>query len=363
MMGLPHRSRRRPAATILVYGATGYTGSLVVRAAVRRGIRPVLAGRSDEPLVRLAAELGLEHRVATLADPSALTRMLAGIGVLVNAAGPFSETWAPLVEASLRCRVHYVDLASEVLVIESIRARGADAKRRGVALVPAAGFEVVPSDCLAAHVAARLPEATMLRLAVSGLELVSAGSARTMAHLAGRPLLVRRAGRLVTMPAGSLERMFDYGSGPAASVAVSWGDLATAFNTTGIANIDTYFEATPAVRTVVAANRFLAPLLGAPSSQATLQQMANWLPRGPDAAERNARKAVLVAEAEDPSGRVVRARLQTPEAYTLSAETAAAISAEVAAGNYEPGFQTPAGLFGADFILGFEGVTRDNAVI
>jgi short subunit dehydrogenase-like uncharacterized protein len=164
------------------------------------------------------------------------------------------------------------------------------------------------------------------------------------------------------MPAGSLERTFDFGTGPVASVAVSWGDLATGFNTTGIANIDTYFEATPSVRAVVAANRLLGPLLGALPSQVTLEQMTNWLPRGPDATERSIRKAVIVAEAEHPDGRIVRARLRTPEAYTLSAETAAAISAEVAAGNYEPGFQTPARLFSADFILGFDGVTRDDAV-
>jgi short subunit dehydrogenase-like uncharacterized protein len=184
-----------------------------------------------------------------------------------------------------------------------------------------------------------------------------------MARLAGRPLLVRRAGPLVTIPAGSLERTFDFGSGPAASVAVSWGDLATAFTTTGIANIDTYFEATPAVRSVVAANRLLGPLLGVPPAQAALQSMAGWLPRGPDAGERRARRAIIVAEAEEPSGRIARARLRTPEAYTLSAETAAVISAEVASGNCEPGFQTPARLFGPDFILGFEGVTRDDAVI
>ena len=345
-----------------MYGAAGYTGSLVVRAAVRRGIRPVLAGRSRETLTDLATELGLECRVSALTDASALTRMLTGIGVVLNAAGPFSDTWAPLVDACVQQGVHYLDLSSEVLVIENIRARGAEAKRRGVALVPAVGFEVVPSDCLAAHVSARLPGATELRIAVSGLELISAGSARTMARLAGRPLLVRRAGRLITMAAGSLEQVFDYGSGPAASVAVSWGDLATAFNTTGIANIETYFEATPAVRAVVAANRFLGPLLGTPPAQVTLQSMTTWLPRGPDTSERSIRKAVVIAEARDPAGGVVRARLRTPEAYTLSAETAAAISAEVARGNFHPGFQTPAGMLGADFILQFEGVKRDDAV-
>jgi hypothetical protein len=168
--------------------------------------------------------------------------------------GTFSTTWLPLVEACLRRGVHYLDLTGEVMVFEGIRLRGADARRRGIVLLPGVGFDVVPSDCLAAHVAAELPGARTLRLAVSGLELVSRGSARTLAELAGHQPLVRRDGQLSAIPAGSLERRFDYGSGLAASVAVSWGDLASGFMT-GIA-IETYFEATPAVRAMVAASRF-----------------------------------------------------------------------------------------------------------
>jgi short subunit dehydrogenase-like uncharacterized protein len=354
------RPRRRPTATILIYGAAGYTGTLTVRAVLDRGIRPLLAGRNAPRLARLGAELGLEYCVAELTNPSALTRMLRGVGVLINAAGPFSLTWSPLVEASLECGVHYLDLASDVTVIEGIRSRGAEARQRGIVLLPAVGFEVVPSDCLAAHVSARLPGATTLRFGLSGLELVSAGSARTMAFLVDQPLLVRRAGRLVPMAAGSLERAFDYGSGPMPSVAVSWGDLVTAFNTTGIADIETYFEATPLVRAVVTAHRFAGPFLSIPPAQAMLQLMTASLPDGPTVAERSTKKAVIVAEAEHPSGRVARARLVTPEAYGFSAKTAAAIGAEVATGNCEPGFQTPARLYGADFILQFEGVSRED---
>jgi short subunit dehydrogenase-like uncharacterized protein len=295
-----------------------------------------------------------------LANPSALTGMLRGVGVLINAAGPFSATWSPLVEACLECGVHYLDLASDVTVIEEIRSRGAEARQRDIVLLPAVGFEVVPSDCLAAHVSARLPGATTLRFGVSGLELISAGSARTMASLIGQPLLVRRAGRLAPMAAGSLERRFDYGSGPTASVAVSWGDLATAFNTTGIGDIETYFEATALVRAAVAAHRLAGPFLSAPPAQAMLQMMTASLPDGPTVAERSIEKAIIVAEAEHPSGRLARARLVTPEAYGFSAETAAAIGVEVATGNFEPGFQTPARLYGADFVLRFEGVSRED---
>jgi short subunit dehydrogenase-like uncharacterized protein len=346
--------------TVLIYGATGYIGGLTARAALTRGLRPVLAGRSAERLAQLGEELGLEHRLTELVDAATLDRCLNGVRVLLNAAGPFSSTWLPLVDACLRCQVHYLDLTGEVVVFEGIRSRSAEARRRGIVLLPGVGFDVVPSDCLAAHVATQLPGARSLRIAVSGLELVSRGSARTLVEQLGRPPLVRRGGHLATIPAGSLERDFDFGSGPSASVAVSWGDLATAFVTTGIANIETYFEATPAVRAAVGTTRFLGPMLAFPPWQAMLTTFTSWLPSGPDAAERAPRAAVIVAEASHPSGRVVCSRLHTPEAYTLSAQTAAALAAEVAAGNSEPGFQTPARLYGADYILRFPGVTRED---
>jgi short subunit dehydrogenase-like uncharacterized protein len=349
----------RPRA-LLVYGAAGYIGELTVRAALDRGLRPVLAGRDPVRLASMAAALGLDYVAADLTDTASLDRSLTGVSTLLNAAGPFSRTWQPLVDACLRHRVHYLDLTGEVGVFEAIRARGGEARRLGIVLLPGVGFDVVPSDCLAAHVAAQLPGAETLRIAVSGLELVSRGSARTLAELAGRPTFVRRGGRLTTVPAGSLERKFDYGSGPSPSVAVNWGDLATAFDTTGIANIETYFEATPLVRGIVGAERVLGPLLSAPPVQSLMETFASSLPPGPDVAARAARSAVIVAEADHPSGRTVRSRLRTPEAYTLSARTAAAVAAEVLAGNCVPGFQTPARLYGADYILEFDGVTREE---
>jgi short subunit dehydrogenase-like uncharacterized protein len=346
--------------TIVIYGATGYMGGLAARAAVARGLRPVLAGRSEPRVAALARQLGLTYRVASLSDTPALDRSLCDVGVLLNAAGPFAATWSPLVDACLRQGVHYLDLTGEVGVFEGIRARGMEARQRGILLLPGVGFDVVPSDCLALHVVSRLPGARVLRVAVSGLELVSRGSARTLAEQVGRGTWVRRAGRLAAIPAGSLERSFDYGDGPSASVAVTWGDLASAFNTTAVYDIETYFEATPMVRAVVGASRFFGPILSLPPWQAALQSASAWLPPGPQPEERGSRAAVIVVEAEHPSGRVARSRLRTSEAYTLSAHTAAAIMAEVSSGNCETGFHTPARLFGADFILQFDGVARED---
>ena len=356
------RSKARGA--LLIYGATGYIGGLTAVAAIKRGLEPLLGGRNGERLCQRATQLGLAYRVADLHDPGALDAMLADVRVVINAAGPFSETWSPLVDACLRCGVHYLDLAGEVLVFEAVRARGAEARHRGVLLLPGTGFDVVPSDCLAASVAAQVPEARVLRLAVSGLELMSRGSARTLAEEVRRPTFVRRGGRLVPVPAGSIVREFDFGAGPARSVVVNWGDLASAFTTTGIGDIETYFEATPSVDGLLMAHRFWQTVLAVPAwtmpGRSLLRQLATWLPDGPSDGQRQSRAAVIVAEVEDATGRTARARLRTPEAYTFSAETAAAIAGEVLAGRYEPGFHTPAGLFGSDYVLQFDGVSLEN---
>jgi short subunit dehydrogenase-like uncharacterized protein len=234
----------------LIYGAAGYMGRLVSRAAVDLGLRPLLAGRDESSLAPLASELSLDYRVVALNDETALDQMLSGVTALLNAAGPFIHTWKPLVNACIRCGVHYLDFAGEVSVFEGIRTRGHDARRSGVMLLPGVGFDVVPSDCLAVDTAARLPGAQTLRLAVSGLTLISRGSARTVIEPLGWPAYVRRNGDLRTIPHGSIERRFDFGAGAVPAIAVSWADLASAFNSTGIRNIETYVEATPLVRAI-----------------------------------------------------------------------------------------------------------------
>jgi short subunit dehydrogenase-like uncharacterized protein len=345
--------------SLLIYGATGYTGRLVARAAKQRGLVPVLCGRNASKLEALAADLGVEFRVTELVDPEYLERTLQGIDVVLNAAGPFSITASNLLEACLRAGAHYLDLTGEVAVIEMASRRGAEAKRRNIMLMPAVGFDVVASDCLAAHVFRRSRAARRFFIGVSGLAL-SRGSAKTIIELLGDPVWIRREGVLERIPHGSLERAFDYGAGPRPSVAVSWGDVASAYFTTGVPNICAYFEATAAIR----AHSTMLQLFGwaVPFTpwQALLRASVAWIPDGPTDRERAERVAVIVVEAEDVNGRVVRSRLRTPEAYSFTAIAAAAIAARVLQGDLEPGFQTPARVYGPDFVLSLPGVVRED---
>jgi short subunit dehydrogenase-like uncharacterized protein len=348
------------SGALWLYGATGYTGRLILAELLALGVRPVLGGRDERRLAALATPHGLAYRVASLDDPGALVASLDGVGAVLHAAGPFSTTARPMVEACVHAGVHYLDITGEVLVLEEIARRHAAAARRGVMLLPAVGFDVVPSDCLAAHVARRLPHARRLALGIAGLSLATRGSARTFVELPASSPRVRQDGVLVPVAPGTRERPFDYGAGPCPSTCVSWGDLTTAYFTTGIPDIEVYFETTPALRAAMTSTRMFGWLLATPPWQAFLKASTTFVPEGPTAAERAATPMVIVAEAEDAGGRRVTARLRTPQAYTFTGASAAAVARRVLAGDVQPGFQTPGRHFGPDFVLGLPGVTRED---
>jgi short subunit dehydrogenase-like uncharacterized protein len=153
------------SSALLIYGATGYVGQHVARTAGRLGVKAIVAGRDAAKLDRIASETGLERRAFGLDDPAAIDSALNSVAVVLNCAGPFKYTAEPLVAACLRTHAHYLDITGEIPVYEAIQAMDAQAKARGVMLLPGVGFDVVPTDCLALHLKQRLPSATRLRLA------------------------------------------------------------------------------------------------------------------------------------------------------------------------------------------------------
>jgi short subunit dehydrogenase-like uncharacterized protein len=264
-----------------------------------------------------------------------------------------------VVDACLRSGIHYLDISGEVEVIEALARRDAEARQRGVAIMPGIGFDVVAGDCLAAHVVGRLPGAEHLALGVSGLRFMTRGTARSVVEAADYGV-VRRGGRVTRVPLGSLRHEFDFGAGPRRCLNISWGDVAAAWYTTGIPNIEVYGESTPLLEGFLASSRSFGWLLGSPPLQAWLKAGVDLLPEGPTAEERAATQAVLVAEVRDRSGRRAAARLTTPEVYSFTGTIAAAIARRVLAGDLEVGFQTPGRVYGADLVLAFDGVSRED---
>jgi short subunit dehydrogenase-like uncharacterized protein len=349
-----------PSSQLLIYGANGYTGALVARRAVDRRVPVILAGRHAEAVASLATELGSAHRVFGLEDAALLQTALRGIGAVLNCAGPFSRTAAPLVEGCLRARVHYLDITGELEVLEALAGRGTEAKAAGVTLLPGAGFDVVPSDCLAAHVGRGLPSATRLTLAFETSGRMSRGTTITAIEHAHEGGVIRRDGRLVRVPSGWQTRAVDFGDGPRRAISIPWGDVATAYHTTGIGNIEVYAALPALVRASLRLARWAGPLLASPALQRWLEARARRGPAGPTDEQRARGASRLWAEASDGAGRVKRARLRAPEPYELTSWTALELAERALRGELPPGFQTPAGACGPDFVLGFPGVARQD---
>jgi short subunit dehydrogenase-like uncharacterized protein len=260
----------------------------------------------------------------------------------------------------LRARAHYLDVTGEIAVFEALFGRDAEARAAGIMLLPGTGFDVVPSDCLAAHLHRRLPAATHLRLAFRAGGRMSRGTARTSIEGAGQGGYIRRDGLLTPVPAGHRTIAVDFGRGPRKAIAIPWGDVFTAHVTTGIPNIEVYIAAPTRVRVGLRLTRLLGPLLRAATVQRLLKARVQSGPAGPTAEERRQGKSLLWGEARDPSGAAVTSRMETPEGYELTRLTAVALAERALAGEVRAGFQTPAGAFGADFVLGFPGVRRED---
>ena len=346
----------------LIYGANGYTATLIAQEAAARGQRPILAGRNADTVTALARRLSLDARIFPLDDPAVLDAGLRDVAAVLHCAGPFSRTARAMADACLRCRVHYLDITGEIGVFEQMARRDAAAKAAGVMLLPGVGFDVVPTDCLAAHLKRRLPTATKLCLGFLTKGGFSRGTATTMIENLPRGGAIRRGGVIQRVPAAWRVRPIDFGDGKVRpAMTIPWGDVSTAYYSTGIPDIEVYTAAPGMVRFTAWLSRYLTWLLGSRPVQNYLKRRIQADAPGPSDAQRAAGRTYVWGEATDGIGRRAVSRLSGPEGYTLTMLTALAIIERVLAGEAPPGFQTPSRAYGADFIMQIPGVTRTDA--
>lgn len=345
----------------LLYGATGYTGRLVARRLAQAGVDVIVAGRDPQGVRAVAEPLGLAWTAFGLADAEAAARALAGVDVVLNAAGPFEVTAAPMVDACLRAGAHYLDLGGEWPVFVDLIACDEAAREAGIMIMPGVGLTIVATDCLMALAKQAQPDAVKLRLGISRPQVVTRGTVASAAHLLSPDVVIRRAGRLVSVPAGSLAHAFDFGDGLREATALSWADAATGQITTGVGDIEVYSELPWPQRLSYRVSGMAMGVTGAKPWRTLGGAMAAAWPEGPSEESRRRAEFVMVCEAVDPWRRVTRVRMRTRDGYTVSELTATAAVQRVLAGEASPGFQTPARMFGADFILGLGCASLDAA--
>ena len=312
----------------MIYGAAGYTGTLIARHAHERGHRPLLAGRNAAAITALAGHLDLPCRALALDDPAALTAALADVDLVLNAAGPFLHTAASLAEACLAAGVHYVDIGNELQVFRALYTMDQRAQRAGVAVIPGVGFGVVATNCLARYVSDAIGGARQLEVAaVAATARQGPGIAASVRENLPYGGWTRRAGRLHPQPLGSGITTITLPDGPRRVMPFPTGDLEAAFNATGAPDITAY-----------------APV-----------------PADPVPADSQARPQVYPAfgwaRAVGPDGATAQAVLQTGESYAFTA--AASVRAVEETLTRSPrGALGPATAFGADFTLTIPDTTR-----
>jgi short subunit dehydrogenase-like uncharacterized protein len=344
--------------TWLLYGANGYTGELIAREAVRRGMRPILAGRSKQKITRLAAELGCPSAVFELDDHTSLVSSLENVAAVLHCAGPFSQTARSMMQACLASHVHYLDITGEIGVFELAHSVHEKAVRAGIVMCPGVGFDVVPTDCIALTLKQALPDATHLALGFDSRSGLSKGTAKTAVESASDGSRIRRDGKILTMPLASATRNIDFGNGERLAVGIPWGDVSTAYYTTGIPNIDVFTSSSQeAIKRMRRAN-LLRPLLRTRLVKGLLKRGIEQRLRPPNQAQRDSNPSFVWGEVHNAAGQKVTARVVTANGYALTIASALGIMSRVLETPYSAGYATPSMLVGADFVSTLPGSSQ-----
>jgi len=340
----------------LIYGAYGYTGKLIATEAVKRGLRPVLSGRRERPLKELADRLDLPWRVLRLEDQEALREGLEGQKLVLHCAGPFSRTGPPMMRACLAARCDYLDITGEIEVFQHAQVLDQEAREAGVSLLPGTGFDVVPTDCLAVTLKRALPDAEDLVLAFEAHGGPSPGTARTSIESLARGGRIRRDGRLVRVPLGWDVRDFQFNNRRRTAVTIPWGDVFTAYVSTGIPNVRVYMSVSEGAIKRLRRLRWLRPLFRVGAVQRWVQSRVGGAVSGPDEGRRARTYCYVLGEARDARGNAASARMVTPNGYTLTCSAALGIVEHALERGLPPGFHTPAQVMGADYAMSLPGV-------
>jgi short subunit dehydrogenase-like uncharacterized protein len=295
--------------TIVLYGATGYTGRLVTDELARRGLDHVLSGRDETKLAALGSAAPI--KAAALDDHQALRDLLDGASAVINCAGPFTLAGDALARAAIATGTHYVDSTGEQSFIQMIFERhGPAAERAGVALLPALGFDYAPGDCIAGLAAAGLEPLEQLTLAyaVEGFGM-SRGTLKSGLEMMKGGDVIYENERWRPAPRGVVKASFSFPApiGRQPMARYPSGETITVPHHTRTKNVTSLLTLStvapkPLAPVMPYAMPAAAPLLRTPLC-GLLHRAVGLLPEGPKEQDRRAATFTIVARAEGTAGK------------------------------------------------------------
>lgn len=342
--------------SFLLYGASGYTGKLTAEYAVSKGLRPTLAGRSEEKTKALAEKLGLDYVIFTLDDVQEIAKHLEKFPVVLHCAGPFSQTARQMVEACLISGTHYLDITGEIAILEWVKQKHVEALEKGILLMCGVGFDLVPTDCVANKLKEQLPDATHLEIAfdmVGGS--ISHGTMSTMVNNLGNTSYTRENGKLIPKALGHIGKWINFGAYKKYCISIPWGDLFSAYESTKIPNISTLTSASKFTWMALKLQFIFNPMLRSKWFKTLFQNYVDRKITGPTADQNKNGKSMVYGKVWNEKGETKEAWLEGPESYQLTAQTSILIVQKILSSPPSSGYQTPASLYGSGLILETEG--------
>ena len=336
----------------LLYGANGYTGKLIAKLSATYNLQPILAGRTEANIKPLADELQVPYRIVDLDDAVQLEKALSEIKLVLHAAGPYVYTAKQMIEACLKTGVHYIDINGDISVFEMLKKYDSLAKEKNIMVMPGVGFDVVPTDCIALQLKNKMPDATRLKLAFASIGGgLSHGTAITMAGKIGEGGAVRENGKIIRKPLGQKGMWVSFGERKLFVMTIPWGDISTAFTTTGIPNIETYTGMAPKVYRILKLQWAFNWLLRTNFVRNIIRKKIKAKPAGPSDEQRKKSSSMVWGEVSNAAGKTLNAAISCLDGYSLTAHSSLLISKKILEGNFKPGYQTPAGCYGEHLIM------------
>lgn len=341
----------------MIYGANGFTGELIAREAKARGLNPILAGRNEKAITSLAKELKFNTRIFNLSDQKNTVHQLAEIQLVLNCAGPFSTTSQHMITACLQSGTHYIDITGEISMFEYAQRQNVLAEKAKIVICPGVGFDVVPTDCIAAQLKQMLPDATYLALGFDSNSAMSPGTAKTAVEGLAMGGKVRINRQIKTVPLAWKTRFIDFGRGDKLATTIPWGDVSTAFYTTGIPNIEVYIPISSKRLSILKRANYIRWLLGWGFIQRFLKKKAAEQ-KGPDMQQFNSQRTYIWGEATNAEGKSRTVRITTANGYALTVASSLGVVEYLLNNNPKAGYKTPSQLMGFDFIKKLPGYSQ-----
>ena len=340
---------------LLIYGANGYSGRLIVEEALKHDLKPIVAGRNAEAIAVLSKKHDLEQRIFTLDSVAEISQKLADVSVVIHCAGPFSATAENMMRACLESGTHYTDITGEISVFEKGWSFNKDAEKAGVVICPGVGFDVIPTDCVAVKLKNKMPDAVELSLGFDSRSGFSPGTAKTSVEGLAQGGAIRQDGEITRVKLAHQTREIDFGGGEKLSMTIPWGDVSTAYRSTGIPNISVYIPSSPKQVSRLQKLNWIRPVLGWGIVQNFLKNKIEKSVTGPNAQKRSELVTYVWGEVRNAQGQAESLRIKVANGYDVTATGAVAVAKYLLTEPADSGYKTPAMLMGDSLVDGLPG--------